>query len=251
MNSANKIKVLILAAGKGTRMKSEVPKVLTPFNGKTMIKHLLHSIVESGIDTRPTIIVGYKKDEVMKELGSDYDYAVQEEQLGTGHAVMSAEEILGNKTENIMVLPSDHPFVRAETLKKLTEKHLECGAKITMATVKLTDFEDWRSVFYQSFSRIVRDENGKIVKDVQFRDANNEEKKITEINPIFFCFEAKWLWQNLKTLKTDNDQNQYYLTDLIRIAIEEGEKIESIDIDAREALAANSKEELEILEKFA
>ena len=246
----NKIKILILAAGKGTRMKSDLPKVLAQIGGKSMILHLLKSIAESNIDNRPVVVVGYKREEIMKELGDKYAYAVQDEQLGTGHAVMSAQKILENNTDHVMILPSDHPFISSYTLKKLAERHLTSNAKITMATVKLPDFENWRSVFYNSFSRIIRDENGKIIKDVQFRDASDEEKEITEVNPIFFCFDALWLWKKLKTLKTDNDQKQYYLTDLIKKAMEEGQKIESINIDPHEALAANSKKELEILEKL-
>lgn len=247
----NQIKVVVLAAGQGTRMKSELPKVLIPLHGKPLISYVLDAIKKSGIDERPVIVVGYKKEEVMKELGNCYEYTAQEEQLGTGHAIMSTANLLKNNTENVMALPSDHPFITPKTIQQLTKKHLKSKAKITMATVKLPDFEDWRSVFYNSFSRIIRDKNGKIMKDVQFRDASDEERKITEVNPIFFCFEANWLWSNLKKLKTDNDQKQYYQTDLIKIAMEQGEKIESIHISPREGLAANSKEELEILEKCA
>ena len=231
-------------------MKSELPKVLVKLDEKPMIKYVLEAIHNSGIDECPVIVVGHKRDDVMNELGDKYMYAIQEEQLGTGHAIMCAEGLLKDKTDNVIVLPSDHPFISAETLKKLYKKHLESKAKITMATVKLPDFEDWRSVFYNSFSRIIRNENNEIIKDVQFRDANEEEKKVTEVNPIFFCFEAKWLWENLKKLKTDNDQKQYYQTDLIKIAMQQGEKIESIEINPHEALAANSQEELEVLEKL-
>jgi bifunctional UDP-N-acetylglucosamine pyrophosphorylase/glucosamine-1-phosphate N-acetyltransferase len=251
MDKKKKIKILVLAAGKGTRMKSELPKVLIEFHGKPLIKHLLESIHKSEVDDTPIIVVGHQREKVISALGEKYTYVIQEEQLGTGHAVMSAETILKDQAENVMVLPSDHPFISDETIKKLSEKHLASGTKITMATVKLPDFADWRSVFYTSFSRIVRNKNGNIVKDVQFRDATEEEKKITEVNPIFFCFEAGWLWEKLKTLTTDNDQKQYYLTDLVKIAMEENLIIETIQIDPREALAANSKEELEILEKLA
>lgn len=250
MDKKEKIKILILAGGKGTRMKDDTPKVLIKFNGKPFIKYLLESIDKSGIDNNPVIVVGHQREKVMNELGPKYTYAIQEEQLGTGHAIMSAEKKLKNYTDNVMVLPIDHPFLSAETIKKLSHKHLESGAKITMATVKLPDFKEWQSVFYTSFSRIIRDKNNQIIKDVQFRDANEEERKITEVNPIFFCFEARWLWDNLKNLKTDNDQKQYYQTDLIKIAMQQGQKIESIDINPREALAANSKEELETLEKL-
>lgn len=251
MTQGDKIKIIILAAGRGTRMNHDLQKTLVPLSGKPMIKHLLESVAKSGIGDKPVIVVGYRKEEVMKELGNKYDYVVQNEQLGTGHAVMSAQAKLENKSDHVLVLYGDHPLVRSETIKKLADKHLETGGKITMAIVKLPDFEDWRTVFYSNFSRIIRDQSGKIIKDIQFKDANDEEKKVTEINPCYFCFEAKWLWSKLKTLKRDNVQKQYYLTDLIELAMQEKIKIESIDINPEEALGANSKEELEILEKFA
>jgi len=245
-----KIKTLILAAGEGKRMKSDIPKVLTPIHGKALIVHLIDSIKGSGVTDMPVIIVGQKRDLVMKTLGNDYQYVIQEEQKGTGHAVMMAKEALINKAENIMVLYGDHPFVSAETIKKLTEKHLGSHATITMATVKLQDFKDWRSVFFNNFSRIIRDDNGGIVKDVQFKDASDEEKETLEINPCYFCFEGVWLWNKLKTLNTNNSQKEYYLTDLIKLAIQEKLDIESIDIDPHEALGGNSQEELQILEKL-
>lgn len=248
---SQKIKILILAAGHGKRMKSELPKVLMPLHGKPLIAHVISSLRQSGIDGKPIVIVGQQRELIIKTLGDDCEYIVQEEQKGTGHAVMVAQEKLKNNADHIVVLYGDHPFVSPETIKKLVEKHLESKKKITMATVRLSDFKDWRDIFYSNFSRIIRDNKGNIVKDVQFRDATDEEKKVTEVNPCYFCFEATWLWEKLKTLNTNNAQKEYYLTDLIKIAMQEKTNTESIQIDAREALGANSKEELEILEKYA
>lgn len=250
MNLENKIKIVILAAGKGTRMKSDLPKALIRVRGKAMVRHLLDSIKKSKINSKPVIVVGFEKEKVMAELRSDYDYAVQEEQLGTGHAVQCAEELLRDSSDHVLVLYSDSPFVSPETIDCLIDKHLKSDGKITMATIKLENFDDWRTFFYKSFSRIIRNENNEIVRDVQFRDANEEEKTITEVNPCYFIFESRWLWKKLKTLDTNNDQKQYYLTDLIKMAMEEGEKIESINIDPLEGLSVNSKEELELLEKL-
>lgn len=246
----DKIRIVILAAGEGIRMKSDLPKVLMKVGEQPMIERLLSSVLKSRVDSRPVIVVGYKKEEVIDRLSNKYDYVIQEEQLGTGHAVIMAEKILKGKTDHVMVLYGDHPLISPETVRNLAERHLESKAKITMATAELPDFDDWRNFFYKSFSRIVRDESGRIIKDVQFRDASAEEKKIKEINPCYFIFEAKWLWEKLKTLNRNNAQNQYYLTDLVARAIEEGAKIESVKIDAREALAANTREELDLLEKF-
>jgi bifunctional UDP-N-acetylglucosamine pyrophosphorylase/glucosamine-1-phosphate N-acetyltransferase len=251
MKNEKKIKVIILAAGKGTRMKSELPKVLMKFNGKTLIKHILEKVRVSGVDQKPVIIVGYKKKLVKKELGNEYEYINQEKQLGTGHAVMIAEQVLRKNANHIVVLYGDHPLITPKTIKKLVSKHLASKTKITMATFLVPDFTNWRSVFYKNFSRIVRDEKGKIEKDVQFKDANDEEKKLLELNPCYFCFQADWLWKNLKKLNRNNAQKEYYLTDLVKIAMQEKNSIESINVNPLEALGVNSKEELEILEKLA
>lgn len=250
MEPKAKIKILILAGGQGKRMQSEMPKVLAQVKGKAMIEWVLDAIAKSGVDPRPTIIVGYKKELIMKTLGDKYDYVVQEQQLGTGHATMMAKEALSNKAENILVLAGDNPFITGETIQKLAHKHLASQAKLTMGTVTLPDFLDWRKFFYSNFSRIIRDTAGNILSSVEFKDATEEQKEIKEVNPIYLCFHGDWLWENLKKLDTQNAQGEYYLTDLLKIATKEGTKIESIHVDPKEALAANSKEELELLESL-
>ncbi|OGI65191.1 hypothetical protein A3A95_03940 [Candidatus Nomurabacteria bacterium RIFCSPLOWO2_01_FULL_39_18] len=246
-----KIQVVILAAGHGKRMQSELPKVLIPLHGKPLVAHVLDAVRESGICNRPVVIVGQQRELVMQTLGSDYEYIVQEEQLGTGHAVRSTKKILEEKADHVMVLYGDHPFISPETIKKLAEKHLQSDAKITMAIVKLIDFLEWKSIFYTNFGRVVRNSNGEISKIIEFKDtSNDDERKIKEVNPSYFCFESKWLWKNLEKLKTDNVQKEYYLTDLVKIAMQDKEKIESVDIDPQEALGVNSRAELEILEKL-
>ena len=249
MAQKEKTKIIILAAGKGVRMGGDLPKVLAQVRGKSMIRRLLESVKESGIDEKPIIVGGYKKELVISELGEGHEYINQENQLGTGHAVNLAKDYLKNKAENIMVLYGDHPFVGAETIKKINEKHLGSGGKITLATVKLSDFRDWR-INFVNFSRIIRNGNEKIIKDIQFKDANDEERKVTEVNPCYFCFQATWLWNKLETLKNENVQKEYYLTDLIKIATAEGTEIESMAIEPYEALGANTKAELGVLEKF-
>lgn len=242
-----KVRIVILAGGKGTRMQSPLPKVLAELKGKHMIRHLLQSVDETGIDPSPLIVVGYEKDLVMKELGNKYQYVIQEEQLGTGHAVAMAEKACAGG-ETIIVISGDQPFIKGETIKKLVGRHLESGATITITSTKLPDFEDWRSVFLK-FGRVMR-ENGKIT-DKEYQDATDAERKITEVNASCYAFNAKWLWGNIKKLNnTKNAQAEYYLTDLWEIASVDGEKIESIQIEPMEALSANSKEELEILEKL-
>lgn len=248
MESPNKTKIIILAAGKGTRMDSILPKVLMPLKNKSLIKHLLEKVDKLNFDT-PYIVVGYKKEQLMQELGNKYHYVIQEEQLGTGHAVNTAKKYINGEMQNIVILYGDQPFTSVNTIEKLVAKQNEKKAKVVMATVRVPDFDDWRHCF-SNFSRIIRQENGKIKNTVEKKDASEEELKIKEVNPCYFCFDSDWLWSHLDKLKNENAQKEYYLTDLIKMATEEGEEIESIEIDAHEALGANNKEELNILEKF-
>jgi bifunctional UDP-N-acetylglucosamine pyrophosphorylase/glucosamine-1-phosphate N-acetyltransferase len=250
MENKAKIKVLIMAGGQGKRMGGEMPKVLAEVAGKPMIQWVLEAVEASMVDDSPTLVVGYKKELISQALGDKYEYVIQDSQLGTGHAVATAEPALRDKAENILILAGDNPFITGDTIKKLADKHLKTNAKVTMGTVRLPDFLDWRKFFYTNFSRIVRDGGGNILKSVEFKDATDEEKNILEVNPIYLCFKASFLWDNLKKLNKNNAQGEYYLTDLIKIATEESIKIESIEVPPHDALAANSKEELELLESI-
>jgi bifunctional UDP-N-acetylglucosamine pyrophosphorylase / glucosamine-1-phosphate N-acetyltransferase len=242
-----KVRVVILAAGKGTRMKSELPKALAPLSGKPLVRHLLQAVDEAAIDRRPIVVVGYGREQIMQELGDKYEYAVQEEQLGTGHAVLAAQKMCGN-AENIIIISGDQPFLSPKTIQNLFKKHVESGATITITTALLPDFNDWRKAF-SMYGRIIR-KNGKII-DREYKDATEEERNIKEVNVSCFAFKASWLWENLKDLdQNTNVQREYYLTDLWEMASLQEQKVESVQIGAEEALGANSKEELEILEKM-
>jgi len=245
----DKIRIIILAAGKGTRMKSELPKVLAPLRGRHMIQHLLDS-VKKAWNGKPVIVVGYQADVVKRELGSSYTYVVQEELLGTGYAV-SCTEVECKSAEHVVVLSGDQPFISSETILKLIKKHSESGAEITFTTTELSDFTDWRKAFLH-FGRVIRSDS-MVVGVREYKDATEEEKNITEVNAGCYAFKGSWLWENLKKIGNKNAQSEYYLTDLFKIASENSQhknNIESIQIDPREALGANSKEELEILEKM-
>lgn len=240
--------IVILAAGHGKRMQSDIPKALTSLKGKPFIKHLLDTIKESGVCEKPIIVVGQKGDQVKDFLGGDYTYAVQEEQLGTGHAVMCAENFINN-TDSVLVLYADHPLVSEKTIKDIISAHNENQSTITLATTVVSDFNEWRSAFL-SFGRIVRGEDNKILKIIESKDATEEEKNIKEVNPSYLCFNNDWLWKNLKNLKNMNAQNEYYLTDLISMAFSQNEKIATVLIEPREALGVNTKEQLEMIENI-
>lgn len=240
-------KIVILAAGKGKRMKDELPKVLVPLKDRPMIEYLIKSIFDSGVDNSPVIVVSPDNKELIKNALKNYDckYVVQDKQLGTGHALACAKDLISERGENIVVLYGDHPFIKPETIKELIEAHT---GEITIMTTEIEDFNDWRKSYY-SWGRIIR-EGDKIKAIKEFKDASEEEKKIKELNPAFYCFNSLWLWENIKKLENNNAQEEYYLTDLIKIASEQNIEINSIKIDFNEAIGVNSKEELGIAENL-
>ena len=238
--------IIILAGGLGKRMQTELPKVLNELHGKPLVSHVLASVAASGTCDNPVIVVGKKREMVIQALGPDYRYAVQEEQLGTGHAVLCAREALGGSTKPVVVLYGDMPYVSADTIRTIATQHAESGAKLTMATVTVPDFEGWRAGFYD-FGRIVRDASGKILRSVEKKDATEEELAIKEVNPCYFSFDSVWLWKHLAEIRNANAQGEYYLTDLVKMAVAEGVPIASVSIDPKEALGVNTREHLELL----
>lgn len=244
-----KTQIIILAAGKGKRMNVEIPKVLVNFNGKPMIDYLIQATMHSGFTGKPILVVGYKKEEVIEYIGDKATYVVQEEQLGTGHAVKVTEGSISDNIDNILVLYGDAPSVTGAMIANLVAVHNSSNCSLTMATVTIPSFDDWYQVFYKPFSRIVRDENGKIIRSVEFKDASESEKEIKEVNPCYFCFKKEWLFEHLAKLKNENAQGEYYLTDLVGYAASE-KSIASVSISPEEALGVNSIEELQRLEKI-
>ena len=244
-------RIVILAAGKGKRMNSEEPKGLAMFKGKHFLAYILETISSLGLEEKPIIIVGYKKERIQEVFGPDQVYAEQREQLGTGHALMIAMNSLGVNDEVVFVISADQPTVSKETITKIISEHKQKNSKVTIGTIVVPDFEELR-IGFNNFGRIVRGLDGTVVKIVEFKDANDEEKEIKELNPALYVFDAKWLKQNINKLKNQNVQGEYYLTDLIKMACDQGEKVGAVPIaNTIEGLQPNSKEELEILEKFA
>lgn len=240
--------IVILAAGKGTRMNSDLPKALVPLKDKPMIKYLLDSVIESNIDPLPIVIVSPDNKEIISKELKDYkvQYAVQDKQLGTGHAVSGVKELIKPETENIIVLYCDHPFLKTESLQKCAASTIET---VTVMTTNLVDFEDWRHNFYH-WGRFVHNDKNEIERIVEFKDATPEERLITEVNPGFMAFNSSWLWHNIALLSNNNSQHEYYLTSLPGIAFNEGYKIPSILIEPHEAMGINSQEELKIAESL-
>jgi len=237
--------IVILAAGKGTRMGGNVPKVLVMLKNKPLILYLLGQVDKISQLIKPVIVVGYKAESVKAVLGSDYLYAHQEEQLGTAHALLAAKRKI--KAENILVLNGDIPFIKSESLKALIQMHFRKGGNISITTAQPKNFKGvYKSL--ESFGRVIRDPRHNIAAIVEFKDASSHQKKIKEINAGVYMFNTKWLWGNLEKVKNKNSQKEYYLTDIIDIAIAGGEKVNSLPIDPQEALGVNSREDLKLAE---
>ena len=245
-----KFRIVILAAGIGKRMKNpNLPKALTPLKGKPMLQYLLDAVAQSGIDRRPAIVIGKSADQVKTAFGDDYDYILQAEQLGTGHAVMAAKSKLIGQSENILVLYSDQPLISSQTIKNITATHLSQNKVITMGTVTVPDFDDWRAGYYD-FGRIIRNRAGELTGIIERRDATSATLEGKELNPSYFCFKADWLWPNLDQLENTNGQGEYYLTDLIKLAVSQGQAIATVAIEPKEALGVNSIDQLKLIEQF-
>ena len=242
--------IIILAAGKGTRMKSDEPKTMTLFRGKPFLEHILATVDSLGLPIPPIIVVGHKKESIIKKFGEGRVYAEQPEMLGTGHAVSSAKAKAHKDHDTVLVLCGDQPLISAETIKKILEQHEKKHPAITMATLPLPDFEEWRKGL-RHFGRILRDTDGRIAGIVEYNEATEKEKLIKEINPSVYAFDADWLWKNIDLLRNDNVKGEYYLTDIIRIASGQGKPIESAALtDIIEGLQPNTMEEVALMERI-
>ncbi|MBS1721471.1 MAG: bifunctional UDP-N-acetylglucosamine diphosphorylase/glucosamine-1-phosphate N-acetyltransferase GlmU [Armatimonadetes bacterium] len=207
---------LILAAGKGTRMKSDLPKGLHEVAGVPMVQLVCQAVKGAGVE-RPIVVVGYRGDLVRETLGSCNDYAEQVEQLGTGHAALMAADLLKGHEGPVLVTPGDTPLLSSTTLRALFETYEREGAKATMAT--------FVTVEPKGYGRIVRDEEGYVAAIVEEKDATSEQRQILEVNPAVYVFDCQTLLEILPTLGNTNAQGEYYLTDAIAEVRRRGGKV--------------------------
>ncbi|MEO1498106.1 MAG: NTP transferase domain-containing protein [Planctomycetota bacterium] len=234
---------VVLAAGKGTRMKSELPKVLVPACGRAMIRYVIDGLRAAGIG-KVIVVVGYQADLVREELADESDVAFveQTEQLGTGHAVMVCRDELAGHEGPVVIVTGDSPMLQASSVRALLDEFQSTGAACLLGTAHRDD--------PTGLGRIVRDEAGAFVGIVEQKDATPDEQKITEVNMSTYLFAGPKLLTALDALTTDNAQSEYYITDCPGILLDRGEDVRALAaLKPCEALSVNTMDDLTVVEE--
>jgi bifunctional UDP-N-acetylglucosamine pyrophosphorylase/glucosamine-1-phosphate N-acetyltransferase len=232
-----------MAAGLGTRMKSTKAKVLHKVLSEPMIRHVVQTVDSIGFDN-VFVIVGHQKEEVMAVLDDfQVSFVVQKEQLGTGHAVLCAGSQLQAIGGTVMILSGDVPLISKDSLQQMLVVHQD---KKTALTVMATHLQD-----PTNYGRILRNEQGQLLAIMEEKDATPDQKKISEINAGIYCAEVSFLFKVLSKVGSDNSQGEIYLTDIVRIAVDMGQRVEIFSgASAEEVLGINSKVELEAANRY-
>lgn len=212
---------VILAAGKGTRMKSKLPKVLHNVCGSTMLSYVIDAVEGAGVK-KIIVVVGYGADKVAREVENRAQVAQQAEQLGTAHALMQAGPFLSDFKGRLLVLCGDTPLIEAGTLKDLIHSHNSAGSAATVLTAIMED--------PAGYGRVIRDNTGGVVKIIEQKDASPEEKQVREVNTGIYCFECDGLFEALGLLSPDNAQGEYYLTDIIEVNVRCGRRVGAVTL---------------------
>ncbi|WP_223069034.1 bifunctional UDP-N-acetylglucosamine diphosphorylase/glucosamine-1-phosphate N-acetyltransferase GlmU [Paenibacillus caui] len=233
---------IVLAAGQGKRMKSKLYKVLHPVCGKPMVGHVLDTVNKVGCD-RKVVVVGHGAEAVRSYLGTTAEFVLQEQQLGTGHAVKQAKELLGSENGTTVVICGDTPLVTPETLEALFALHEEQGAAVTVLTASMDE--------PHGYGRVIRDEQGRVKRIVEQKDCSPEENLVKEINTGTYCFDNAKLFDALDKVTNQNAQQEYYLTDCLGILVSQGEKAAAyMTSDGAESIGVNDRVALSQAEAF-
>ena len=234
--------IILLAAGQGTRMKSDLPKVLHPLGGKALFLHALETAQRLG-PKRIAVVIGHGADAVRKVYnGNGVAWAIQDKQLGTGHAVLCAQEAFDGFSGAVMILSGDVPLIQEQTLRALIERHRSRKAAATLLTAILEE--------PRGYGRILRDARGHLTGIVEEKDATEEQRKIREVNAGAYVVAAPFLFAALSEVKNHNRQGEYYLPDIVGIGLRQKATIETVRAEeAREMMGVNSREELAFMEK--
>ena len=234
---------IVLAAGAGTRMKSDKPKVAHEVLGKPLVGWVLDAAGEAGVD-RVVTVVGHKREQVIPLVEDRAEIVVQEQQLGTAHAVLSCADALAGFEGSLLVLSGDCPLITANTMKALIDMREANDAAVVVLTMDVPD--------PFGYGRIIRDADGSVARIVEQKDATPEEAAVTECNSGFYCFDAKSLFDALSQVGSDNAQGEFYLTDVLEISRRAGRAVLALAAnDPNECLGINTPEQLAAVEEIA
>lgn len=241
-----KLQAVILAAGKGARMKSDIPKPLIPVNGEPMLTTVLRTLADSEVAENPVIVVGAWTNAIQEHYGDRYTYATQTEINGTGGAVAAAIASIDTSeaAAPVLILYADTPFITTQSLQRLHQHIVSSLSAMTMYTVTLPDFTGWHQGFL-AFGRVVRDEVGIVDKIVEYKVATEREQHITEVNPAVYCVKASWLKTALPRIAVNPTTGERYLTDLVELARADGLTIDTIPLSPKESFGFNSMADIE------
>lgn len=227
---------VILAAGKGTRMKSDLPKVLHSVCGRPMLGHVINAVAQAGVN-KTVVVAGFGSQRVTEYLGDQAAVVLQQEQLGTAHALMQAETELQGYPGDLLVVCGDTPLLRGETLARLAEQHRVSGAAATLLTAEMAD--------PTGYGRVIRSASGAVERIVEQKDASPEERLVKEINTGVYCFRVPGLFDALKQITPANAQGEYYLTDIIQIFGQRDLTVQAVRLeDAQEVQGINDRIQL-------
>lgn len=230
---------IVLAAGKGRRMGGGRAKVLRDVAGRPMLAWVIDAARSAGA-VRIVVVVGYDREAVIASLPGGVEWVVQEPPLGTGHAVRMAEDALGRWPGGVWVLCGDVPGIRPDTLRRMAAHLEESGASCTVLTMRLEDG--------LRYGRVLRDASGRVTGIVEFADANEEQRKVKELNSGTYAFDAHDLFETLPRLSNRNAQGEYYLTDVVRLMVQDGKVVTAVEAaDPRECMGGDTPEALEAI----
>jgi bifunctional UDP-N-acetylglucosamine pyrophosphorylase/glucosamine-1-phosphate N-acetyltransferase len=236
-----KVQCVILAAGQGTRMKSDKPKVLHQIVGKPMVQYAIE-VANSIGSQRPIVVIGHGAEQVKQTIGDRVEYVLQSPQRGTGHALLEARAQIDPASETGLVLYGDTPFIGAETLQRLLATHR--GARAALSLITFTPDDP------ALYGRMVRDANGRVVDIVEYKEATPEQRAIREVNSGIFCYQTRWLLEHLDQLQPRAGHGEYYLTDLVSIAAQEQAITATCSCDEAEVLGINDRAQLAVAERL-
>ena len=237
----------VMAAGKGTRMKSELPKVLFPLLGRPMIEYVLDALEQAGVD-KIIVVVGYRSDLVRETLAHrrNLEFVEQTEQLGTGHAIMACHETLSPHNDSVMVLAGDSPLIQVDSIRKLFDAYQNAPSGKRPSCILGTAHKENPA----GLGRILRDEKGEFQGIIEDKDASPQQKTITEVNMSYYVFHTPDLLEALTHLRTDNAQKEYYITDTPAILRSQGKRVTALPVlKPIESLGINTVEEANIVEE--